>query len=305
VGIVHRGPDGEDLLTATSADEYSIGSPSSLLIAAQSVASPLPAAMVSTATDQTSDFVVTNCSLYQNANVTSLSIGGNPTDLLATLGAACDAGLALTDFASPDDLTTALAPCYSAANLIQCQSQFKAWFATECPTTVADNTAWANRFEQANTMSVAMNGQLDYTSLTFGIADLQTTQNAGQTASATALRAALATTNPPLDFSLASALAFAGITSYGGTDLHDYVVHYAKVTGYPFQVSDILSTASGLYAVNAISDVEIVTLWASLYADSNVSVGDKLAIEEQQYASGAIPKSLRPSKSLRASASTK
>ena len=61
--------------------------------------------------------------------------------MLASLGEACDAGLARTNYASPEDLTEALTPCVAAEFWIECRSDASAGFGV-CP---SDASAWAAR----------------------------------------------------------------------------------------------------------------------------------------------------------------
>jgi len=52
--------------------------------------------------------------VYLAAHTPNANVDGFPEAVLDALGAACDAALAVTDYASPEDVTSALQPCLDA-----------------------------------------------------------------------------------------------------------------------------------------------------------------------------------------------
>ena len=119
VGLMHRGPAGEDLIADDGLNAYSIGTVSSALIAAMSA--PLPGSMRSISAPATDADVVKNKLLYLAAHTPTANVGGTTKKVLDSLGYACDAALAVTDYASPEDLSTALQPCFDAEDWIECR----------------------------------------------------------------------------------------------------------------------------------------------------------------------------------------
>src|SRR5262249_46033025 len=142
VGILHRGPTSQDLLTSDGADTYSIGTASGPLAAAMNA--PLPAALVSTAAATTDDDAVAHELIFRNARTAMASIGGASKSILESLAPACDAGLARTDIASPEDLDAALAPCYAAESWVECRTDAGTVFGV-CPAPDALDP-WRARF---------------------------------------------------------------------------------------------------------------------------------------------------------------
>lgn len=288
VGLIHRGPVGEDLFTSDGANVYSIGTASAPLVAAMSAR--LPSVMLSTAADaKTADDVVARNRVYLNAHASMVSLNGMQVSVLSLLGQACDAALARQDFQSPDDLTTAITPCYDAQSWIECRADAApAAFGTVCPA-ADEGTAWAARFQALNARRRALNGELDLSPITFGIAALATSMSAGRTAGADSLQAALGEARPPVDFTVAYYLAVFGIEVSGPTNIRDFIRGYAKVPQYQLYASTIAAAATWLAAARIITGPETLAVLAALAGDRKVSVGAKLAIEDERYGAGALP----------------
>jgi hypothetical protein len=221
VGLNHRGPRTVDLITDRGANVYSIGTASAAILAAQSA--PLPSAMISLTAPTTADAVVANNVVYQNGGVGTATVGGSLVAIVDQLAAACDAALARTDFASPDDLDAALTPCDDGRRWIECRSDATpVAYSTGCPD-LQSRTAWTNRFLAMNDRWVAMNGNTDLTPLSFGVAALQPDHASGQAAGAANMIQALNAAQQPLDFSIANYLAAFQVSSYAGLRSLDWL----------------------------------------------------------------------------------
>ena len=281
VGLLHRGPSSEDLFTDDGVNMYSIGTASGPITAAMT--NSLPTTMLSALAATTADAFVTNNLVYLNAQVSTVTVDGASASALTLLGNACDAGLARTDFMTPDDLNTALMPCYSAELWLECRSDAGAVsYDALCPST-SDASAWAERFQSVNRLWEELNGTIDYSSVSFAIAALQSSMAGGVTAGAQSLQAVISAVNPSLDFGLAYYLAAFGIASYDGTSIHDYVINYAQVPHYELRAQEIAYAASWLWGHGSMSKNDLVTFVKRLRDDSKVSVGAQLAIEDFLY----------------------
>ena len=281
VGLLHRTPTSQDLITSNSVNEFSIGTSSAPIMAAMSA--PLPTAVMSTAADTTAESVVGNNVVYLNARAATANIGSAPVAVLSLLAQACDAGLAQQDFQSIDDFTLALGPCDEAIRWIECRTDASPVpYGVLCPPTT-EAPAWENRFAAMNTRSFEVNGQLDLYPVTFGAAHLATSTSAGQLAGNASLQQVLDTTAPVLDFSLANYLAAFDIGAYATTNLTAYVIGYGDVVHYERQASSIVSAAAWLRTNGWLRESDFRTLVAQLHDDPNVTVGAKLYIEEIQY----------------------
>ena len=287
VGLLHRGPGSEDLFAADQVNVYSIGT-ASAPIATALAAPTLPSTVISIdATTTAADFVA-NDFVYLNAHTSSVNVSGLATNALTLLGQACDAALARNDFQSPDDLDAALTPCYHAEAWIDCRSDATpVSYGVVCPSGV-NNQNWANRWQAANQLSVAMNGQVDYYAVSFPIARLQSTSVAGIAAGATSLQQALAGPAPSLDFELANYLAAFNISSYTGKNIENYVVNYKSVLHYELEARYAAYASGWLYYFGLLSKSDLVTLLTQLYDDSNTDVGTKLYVEDFEYNLGAL-----------------
>ena len=285
VGIVHRSPTGEDLISDDSVDVMAIGTASAPLLAAMA-GQPLPSAMISTAAVTTSDAVVASDLVYLNGGAITADVNGAPDAVLDLLGAACDTALARTDFASPDDLSTAMIPCNDALIWIECRVDETpvAAYQTVCPN---DASAWTSRFEVMNSLWVAMNGNTDLSPVSFGVAQLQPSIAEGMQAGGSSLRAALAAAGTPsLDFGLSNFLAAFNVRSYGGSDPLTWIRSYHQVPGYQDFGTSIASAYLWWWDNGAIDRAEAIAALNALMRDPQISVGSKLFIDEYLYESG-------------------
>ena len=286
VGLMHRGPTSEDLISDVGVNLYSIGTASSDLSLA--LANPLPGVMVSVKADTTADAFTANNSVYLNARVATVSVGGVRTSALTLLANACDAALAQTVFASPGALSTVMQPCYDSHNWIECRSDASSKpYGTLCPDG-ADIPKWVSRTQGVNQASVLMNGALDYSSVSFGVAALQPTMTAGTVVGGQSLQQAVADANPPLDITLAYYLAAFNIDSYQAASIHDYIVNYLQVPHYEFSAKYVAWAATWLAGNGHMSKTALVPFLKNLLDDSKVSVGDQLAIEDYLYGMDAL-----------------
>jgi hypothetical protein len=285
VGIVHREPAAPDLVAQATVNESSIGTASAALIAAMSA--PLPAATWSVSAAATDGDVVSHQFVYWAAHRQDANIGEAQKPVLESLAAACDAGLARNDYASPDDLTSALQPCVDAAQWIDCRSDTMAPFHV-CPDSAGAST-WLTRFGAVVDHWRAFNGQLALVEASFAPASLSPSMATGQEAGSRTLSQLLQAATPPLDFELAAYLAAFGILSYDATNLVDYVRGYKTAAAYALFGRDIVSAAVWLNHAHALSGSDTTTLLQALDADKTIDVGTKLYIDKILYNSGMLP----------------
>jgi V8-like Glu-specific endopeptidase len=285
VGIIHRAPTGEDLISNDGVNVMAIGTASAPLQTAMAVTT-LPAAMISVVTSTTADAVVGSDFVYLNGGVTTANVNGVPTDVLSLLGAACDAALARTDFASPDDLTAAQQPCNDALTWIECRSdETPASYGTVCPT--QDAALWTGRFQKMNDLWVAMNGNTDLTPLAFGVAQLAPSKAEGTAEGSIGLQAALAAVgNPALDFSLANYMAAFEVTSYAGADTLGWLRGYRQVPGYQDYGTSIASAYLWWWDNGVVDEDEALAALKALIQDPNVSISAKLYADQVLYEEG-------------------
>jgi hypothetical protein len=286
VGLLHRGPTSQDLFTDNGVNMYSVGTASGPISAA--LGDPLPSTMLSASASTTADAFVANNLVYLNARFDMVNIGGVPTSPLSLLGDACDAGLARTDIMTPDDLDTALSPCYDSHIWIECRYDAgPSAYGTLCPA-ASDIAAWVNRDKLQSQRWQAMNGMFQYYALSFCVAALQPSKILGMAAGAQSLQDNVVGANPNLDFSLAYYLAAFGIGTYGDTSIHDYIVNYAQVSHYEMQAKIIAYAASWLWGQGAMSKSDMLAFVRKLLDDPKVSVGAQLAMEDFLYGLGAL-----------------
>jgi V8-like Glu-specific endopeptidase len=285
VGIIHRGPVDEGLFTSDGAVTYSIGTASAPIAAAMKA--PLPPEMISTVASTTAAAVVAANTVYLNAHVSTYRLAaGGTASILSALGDACDAGLAGTNYAAPEDLTAALAPCSAAESWIECRAEDVS-AATVCPAP-EDNVTWQSRFGQVNAAWVALNGEVSLTPVSFGIASLSFTRAGGQTGGAASLQQALTAAGKSIDLGVANYLAAFGVSSYAGHDVAAYVTAYASAPTYPLHAGDTASAAGWMIGTGAMTRDQGLAIIEKIYADDAVDINDKLYIEELEYSAGAL-----------------
>jgi V8-like Glu-specific endopeptidase len=283
VGLIHRGPTGEDLVTSNSVATYSVGSPSASVLAVQSEA--LPAGMVSVGAATNAASVIDNEAVFLNGKSPNASIDGQQTTVLSLLAQACDAALARTDFASIDDMDAAQLPCFDAMSWLECRTDLN----SPPPSAVCTDTdAWAARFQQLNQAGVTLNGQVSLDSVSFAIAALSDTYQAGIAAGKASLSSALAAAQTPLDLVISPYLAAFQINTYNGVDIATYVRNYRQVPHYELSASNVANAAAWLYDSGAFDKNELAGMLNALDNDANISLGSKLLIEALQYEFGLI-----------------
>ena len=286
VGLSHRAPTTEDLFTNSGVDIYSIGTASAPLMAVLNA--PLPATMISRSAATTSTDFLANDLLYLNSRTSTVNISGASVTALSVLAQACDTALARTDFRTPDDLSSALTPCYHAETWIDCRIDAPVQpYGTVCPTG-AEATAWAARFVEANQAMLDMNGAMDFYSVSTAVARLQPTVQQGVQAGAQSLQQALVQGKPTLDFQLADYLSQFQIADYGGKAIKDYLINYQQDPNYQLQGGSLTEAGDWLYVDGQLSNADYVSLLSRLHGDPDTSVGTKLYIEEVQHYLGAL-----------------
>lgn len=283
VGILSMGPTSQDLISSEGVSEYSIGTASAALLGAMS--EPFPPSMWSVAAPTSDDGVVQHDLVYLNAQAPNANVDGVSKPVLTSLGAACDAALAVQDYASVDDLAAGLMPCTDAELWIQCNS-----FPTQpsyavCP---PDPSDWSTRYQSIFNRYLALNGLLSLNEVSFAPAALATTNTAAISQGASTLQQALLVAQAPIDFNVSNYLAAFGVTSYAGQNLVDYVQNYASVPDYPLQATSIASTALWLLSDGAMDRSTVLSLLQTLASDPSVDVGTKLYIEDIQYQAGVL-----------------
>jgi len=286
VGLIHRGPTSEDLFTSDSANMFSFGSASAPIVTA--MATPSMSTMISVTAPTTADNFVANDLVYLNAKTSAVNVNGTQVDALSLLGTACDEALARNDFKSPDDLQSALTPCYHAQTWIECRADASpVSYGVVCPAG-SDADTWSNRYQRINQLWLAMNGTIDYYSASFAVARLQPNVSSGQSAGAQALQQTISASAPTLDFTLANYLAAFSITSYDNTDLKSYLLNYQNVIDYQLEGSNVASAAGWLAYNQLLSSSDLQSLQSRLANDLKLSLGTKLYVEYSRYLENAL-----------------
>jgi len=288
VGILHRGPDSLDIVTSDGVNDYSIGTASAALVAAMS--QPLPGSMWSTAASTTSSQVASQDLIYLAAQQPTAMVDGAPESVLTILGAACDAALAVTDYASPEDLSAGLQPCYDAESWIACAPPTASGVGNQafsvCPTDTAD---WQRRYQALFAVWRSFNGQLELDEVSFAIAALSTSSTAGQAAATQSLMQALGEAQPPLDFIVASFLAAFDVPSYEGASVVDFIQDYKAVPDYALNGGYLVNAILWLESWNEIDATQMQSLLSAIHADPTIDLGTKLFIEQSEYQRGILP----------------
>jgi hypothetical protein len=285
VGLLHRGPTGEDLVTKDGINVYSIGTTSAALVGAMS--DPLPAAMHAVTADTTEADVVKNQLVYLNARTSAAKVAGVDVPILPLLATACDAALADESYASPDDLQALESPCFDSESWIECETDASPAPFTTCPDDPA-RAAWSARYTKVFDRHRALNGSLLLSEITFAQAALQSSKASGIAAGTGLLQAFLDQQQPPLTFAIAPYLAAFGIDSYGGTTLLAYVTHFDHAPEYGLSLGDIVNTALWLNAGQQMTATQVYDVLDRLNGDANLTLGAKLRIEEVEYQSKKV-----------------
>ena len=285
LGILSEGPTSQGLISDVGVNEYSIGIGSFALVPAMS--EPLPSALWSVNTETTQDEVVQHEDVYLNAHVASANVGGAPQQVLSSLGAACDTGLGVPSYDSVDDLLNALAPCFDAEEWIECRVDAPGGSGAfhVCP---PDASSWQARYENVFARVQALGGQLELTEVSFAIASLAATSAAGTQAAAQSLGQALAMSNAPLDYYVASYLAAFDVTTYQGTNLVDFVEQYKSFPGYAISADYIVYTALWLQQWGSLTSDATLSLVKAFASDPTIDVETRLYVESVLYQYGAL-----------------
>jgi V8-like Glu-specific endopeptidase len=289
VGILHRGPSAQDMETSDGLDEYLIGSASGPVVAA--LKAPLPPSLVSVTSPATDADVLANEVVYLNAHVADVpspTASNTTSTVLSILGTACDAGLARQDYASPEDLGSALTPCTQAELWIDCRGDAPSTSTSPafkvCP---PDADAWSARYANVNAHWRALNGELSLDEVSFAPAYLALSVSAAQTVGSETLQAAVTAAKPILDFSIANYLAAFNIDSYRGEDLLAFVRGYASFPDYALFGDHLVNTALWLDTDGVMTGPDAVSFLHTLAGDGAIELGTKLLIEDVLYESGA------------------
>ena len=311
VGIIHRGPTGEDYFTSNGAVTFSLGTPSSLLQAAMSA--PLPPEMISVTAPATVANVVANDLVYLNAHVATVPVasasssdggandgeadagtpggsGGGSINVLDALGSACDAALAVTDYATPEALDGAIQPCEDAISWIECRVEETSATTSSgqvCPD-AGDISLWQKRYQAINAATIALNDQPSLYEVGFGSQALAASNAAGLSAGASAVQQALGQASVPMDLFVAYYLSAFAITSYEGNQTTSYVTAYKSLPDYALSATYAAGAAVLLANNGLMTGSQALAIVEALYGDSTVDLGTKLYLEDIEYQSGVI-----------------
>ncbi|MDB4975930.1 MAG: V8-like Glu-specific endopeptidase [Myxococcaceae bacterium] len=287
VGLLHRGAEGFDLLTATSSQVSTIATAAAALQPA--LGAPLPASIFSVADPLTREAALAQRDAFLAASTWRANIDGESVRLLELLATACDQSLGRQDYESLEELQEALAYCFSALSFIECRSDVGESNQTkprECPE--SERAAWRARMQLAAFKQLQFNGSLDLSAISFSVEALASTQLEGEQLARSNILTALDASKLPLDFSVASYLAAYGVESYDGVSTRDWLLDYARVPFYERHAWDIAISALWLYAADLLERAEALKIARELYRNDKVSLGAKLRIEEVLYTSDEL-----------------
>jgi len=281
VGLIHRSADGLSLVTPDGVNESSIGTASAALIAA--MGEPVPNSIWSVAASTTEADVVNQQLVDLAARTPTAIVDGVREQALASLGTACDAALAVTDYASPEDLSTGLEPCFDAENWIECRTDATTPYGA-CPN---DTSAWQGRYQAVFEYWRSFNGQLERDEMSFAEAALADSMADGLTAGAQVLSQALAEAKPALDFHVALHLAAFQIDTYRGTSVVDFA--RGCVPDYALNGEYLVSTILWLGNFGALGASDTQGLLEAVHDEASIDLGTKLLIELAEYNRGILP----------------
>jgi hypothetical protein len=245
---------------------------------------PLPASMWSTTESTSSAVAAAQDQIYLAARQSTAIVDGASTPVLTSLGAACDAALAVRDYVTPEDLTAGLQPCLDAEAWIQC-SPGAGTFGV-CPSDPAD---WQRRYQAIFEYWRSFNGELELDEVSFAVAALSSDSTSGQQAAQQALTRALAEANPPLDFIVAFHLAAFNVAEYQGTSILTYVQNYRSVPDYALDGGYLVSAIEWLEFWGLLTQDQLQSMFTALHGDSTIDLGTKLLIEQVEYTDGILP----------------
>ncbi|MBN1961023.1 MAG: trypsin-like peptidase domain-containing protein [Deltaproteobacteria bacterium] len=279
VGLLHRSANSLDIITSEGINVFFVGTASESLLNARDI--PQLSSLISVAESTTNDSALTNNLIYLNAGISTVLIDTSFENLLSLLAQACDIALAHSKYLSIDEFDIAIKPCKNAFAWIECRADVETTpYGKECPT---DVDAWRSRFMTIANNKITTNNLFDLYFYTDAVIRLEQSVTEGKEAARQNLEQVLVITNPTINYFLTSYLAYYEINSYAGIDIIDYVQNYKNVLHYKQQASTIALTAQWLYQHSKISSNVFFSLLSDLHKDNQVSVGDKLFIEELEY----------------------
>ena len=284
VGLLHRGPDDLDIITGDGVNVFSVGTSSAALTAKTQPS--IPDVVVSTVASTTAADAVTNNAVFQNGRVSTANVGGQSTPLILLLAQACDAGLARTDIKSPEDLTSALQPCYDGIRWIECRTDAdpKPYLLT-CP--INDEAeAWAARMKAVHQHWRDLNGTLDLSPISFGIAALATSKLDGQVRGGQSLLGAMTAAGQTMTFSVANYLAGMAVRTYDQIDTVDWLRGYASQPNWERSAWDITSAFLWWRSNGVVSSDEAAHVEDALWTDANIDLHAQLYIDEAEFYRG-------------------
>lgn len=287
VGLLHRGAEGFDLLTRTSTQVSAIASASAGLQAALNA--PLPATVISLSAPLTSEAALAHSDMFLAASTWKANVDGQPTSLVKLMGAACDKGLAKTDYDSVEELQSEVAPCFSAVDFIECRTdvgELAQASPKECPTD--ERAQWLARLSAVSQKELALNGSLDLSAISYSTESLSDNQSSAEQTARTNILAALDAEKPAIDFSVASYLAAYGIVSYGSLTTRELFLNYKKVPFYERSGWEIAVSSLWLYSAGQLTREQALNNAKALYHDDKVSLGAKLRIEDLLYGANEL-----------------
>lgn len=286
VGLLHRGAEGFDRFTRTGSHVSSLATAAAAL--ERALGAELPATVISLEQELTREQALAYRGAFLAGSAANASVAGVDTPLLALLGDACDEGLARDDYTSLEQLQSGFTPCLAAIDFIECRRDVpEPPHALSCPE-AAVLDVWRTRLETVTRKQRAFNGSVDLFPISIAIEGFAEDQAAAEHAARTNILAALGETQPPLDFSLASYLAGYGIEDYDRQSTREWIVKYSQVPHYERSAWDITLGALWLYDAGALDAKRALGIARQLYENDQVSLGDKLRIEEVLYNSDAL-----------------
>jgi V8-like Glu-specific endopeptidase len=284
VGLLHRGSDGFDLITRTSAQVSALASAAQAL--EQALLDPLPASVISVDDALTRDAVLARTGAYLAAEVAAANVDGASVPLISLLGEACDEGLTPDDYDSLEALQSALQPCFTTLDFIECRSDADDDSAAKlCP---EEREPWRARLQAVTTKQRAFNGSLELSAISYSMEALADSTHDGERMARDNIVTLLDEAKPPFDFSLAYYLSAYGIESYDSQRTRDFIVGYAKVPFYERSAWEIALSALWLYSADLLERDQTLKIVKALYKSDKVSLGAKLRIEEVLYNSGEL-----------------
>ncbi len=286
VGLLHRGADGFDLLTSTSAEVTATGSASAAVQRALQAA--LPSSVISVSDPLSADQALAYSSAFLAASKWTANVDGQPVSLAWLLGSDCDEGLAQEGYESLEALRSSIAPCFRAVRFLECRKDVLEQAETkpkECP---SDRAQWVTRLQTVALKEAAFNGMLDLSAVSYAIEMLADSEDAAEQTGRTNMLQALDAAKPKLDFGIGQWLASYGVASWNGQSVVELVRQYEKQPFYERSGYEIASAAFWFYAHNLLPKEETLQIARALHRDGSVSLGAKLRIEELLYNAGVL-----------------